>query len=439
VSRVEFNAENLAVSSGNAPRAIRHRWRQMAILTAASGGDSSEASVLTSLFPAIQASLGLSLTDLGLLTAGSKIAGALLSGFWIWLAPRWNRKAVLVVTSSFCGIWGIAAGFANGFTALMVFYAALAVGTTGAAAIVTQIMSDLFEDGTRGRAVGIMFAVLIGLAALAGPLLGQLSGIEGGWRVGFWLIGALNFIVAILIFLFFQDPGIGASEIHLQVRSNANGNLTWESALSIFRIPSFNLMLLSRLLSGHLIVAAFGVVYLTQVYGFDNKTATLLPMPFGGGYIVGAMGGSVIVDNLHRRWPRSGRVLFLQLAQVAFAVAAFFGTQFNWGSIYIFGLFWFLLGMFQGVNPCVNRPIVMSVVAPELRGWAFVVMVAMVESLGWALYNFGAGWFGDRYGLRNVFLVVTTGVMLVNAALITLLYFTYAPDRRRMEASLDIL
>lgn len=404
------------------------RWQQLALLTSVQGGDNSELNLLTGLFPAIKTSLGLSLGDLGVLTAANRIAGALFGGVWIWLARRWSRKAVLVIASGVWSLWAVAAGFAGSFVELLVFYSILAMGVAGAQALITEIVADLFDDATRGRAVGYMYGALNLLGSVLGPAFGQLSGFEEGWRIAFWILGAANALIGFLIWAALDDPGLGASEGKDKVRARVTERPSLRSVASILKIPTFSLMLVSRALSGHLLVISFGVTFLTAERGFSNGVASLVLAPFGIGYFIGAIGGGIVVDRMHRSWPDKGRILFLQAAQVGFAVIAFFGTQFDWGSIDVFCVFWLLMGLMQGVNPGVNRPIVMSVVRPELRGWAFTIMVALVESAVWAAYNLAAGWLGDKYGLQPVFLVALVGAMLLNGAVITLLYRTYPRD-----------
>lgn len=435
-------AENLAGSPpvADAPpvRLVKNRWRHLGVLTAALATDSSEMSIVTALFPAIKAALGLSLTDLGLLSSMNRVAGAVCGPFWVWLARRWNRKAVIVVAAGLWGAWGIAAGFATGFGSLLTLYCVLAAGYAGAPPIITEVLSDLFDDRTRGRAVGTMYGCVSLLGSVAGPLIGQLSGFHDGWRIGFWLVGGINTLAGLLVLVLFEDPGIGATEIGPARPSGQPApRLTRDAAISVFKVPSFNLMLLSRLLSGHLTIGAFGVVFLASVRHFPNNVAALVLAPFGIGYFLGTFGGAFVVDRMHMRNPRTGRVLFLQMAQLTFAFVAYFATQFDWGSIGIYMVFWLAMGFLQGINPGVNRPIVMSVISPELRAWAFAVMLTIVESISWAMYNLGAGWFGDRYGLQQVFLVVLVGIMIVNSLSITMLYWTYGPDADRVQANLS--
>lgn len=60
----------------------------------------------------------------------------------------------------------------------------------------------------------------------------------------------------------------------------------------------------------------------------------------------------------------------LLLAQLAFATAAYLGTQFG-HRLAVDGGWVALLGLTQAMNPAANRPLVMSAIPPELQSQAF--------------------------------------------------------------------
>ena len=155
-----------------------------------------------------------------------------------------------------------------------------------------------------------------------------------------------------------------------------NERITFVKVRQMFAIPTFTLMLIQRLLSGHLLIASFGIVFLVQEYRFNTAVAAVVTLPFGIGYLIGTFGGGLATDALQRRFPRAGRIGVLQFAQLGFGVAALIATQFDWGSIGIFAALWAVMGFMQGLNPGVNRPIVAAVVPPELRGAAFALMLS---------------------------------------------------------------
>ncbi|GIH98571.1 hypothetical protein Pta02_05800 [Planobispora takensis] len=403
--------------------------------------DGTEASLVSSLFPVIRQSLGMSLGALGILTAASKIVGVFTGPFWVWAARRWSRKGVLVLATGLWGVWGVAAGFSQNFAQLLIFYTILAAGYAAAHPVITEVIGDLFDGSARGKAVGVVYGAIALVSAFLGPIKGQLSNVDDGWRWGLWGVGAFNVLLGLGIWAWFRDPGLGASERQLadldRATREAHAKLTWDKAVALLKIPSFAILLGSRMLSGHLLVGTFGVVFLVDVYGFSTAVASIVLLPFGVGYFLGNLLGGVAGDMAVKRSPRHGLVAVLQAAQFGFAIVAFLGTQFDYGGIGAFGLFFGLMGVMQGVNPGINRPMVMAITPPELRGAAFAIYVSIVEAIAWAIFSLSAGFLGDAIGLRSVFLWVLVILMLVNGALLTLLYKTYVRDVERVQHELD--
>lgn len=394
----------------------------------------SAGGLLSTMFPTIMAGLGLAAADLGRLVTANKLTGAVLGPLWVVLAGRWSRKGVLVTAAGLAGLATVTMGFADGLIALLVLSCVLAAVYSGTVPVTTSILADLFEDRSRGRAIGAMYASISLLGAASGTLVGQLSRIEDGWRVGYWALGGLGILVGLLILVLFRDPGVGATEAASARPAPLRPKLTAAAAMEVFRVPSFNVMLLSRLLSGHLVIGSFGILFLTSVRHFSNAEAALVLLPFGAGYCLGTTGGAAVADWMHARDPGRGRVLFLQSAQFGFAAVAFLATQVAWEGIRAYMAFWLILGLLQGVNPGVNRPIVMSVIPPELRGWAFVVMLSIVEPVAWAAFSFGVSRFGEGEGLRTAFLVLPVCVMTLNGLALSLLYRFYPRDSARARA-----
>ncbi|MBV1935622.1 MFS transporter [Streptomyces sp. BV286] len=421
--------------------AVPGRWRQLSLVGGTLLVDSTEAGLINGLFPVIRQALGISLSGLGVLTAAGKIAGVITGPLWVWAARRYSRKSVLAVSSGFWGVFGIGAGFAQNFTQLLVLCTLLSAGYAAAGPLANELIGDLFDSRSRGRAVGVLYGTLNLTSSLLAPLLGQLAGVEDGWRWGLWGIGTLNVLVGIALCFWLRDPGPGASEDQLaglnQATRTAQAKVNRAQVAALFRIPSLVVLLCSRLLSGHLLLLIFGVVFLVDVYGFSTQVAAVVMLPMGIGYFAGTLLGGVLSDWAVRRNPRNGLVVVLQTAQFAFAVVAFFGTQIDYGGIGLFAFFFGLMGLVQGINPGVNRPMLMAVTLPELRGAAFTVYLNVFEAIAWAMFSLGAGYLGDVIGLRQVFLWILVVLMVLNGLFLTLLYPVYARDVAAVEAELD--
>lgn len=419
---------------------VPHRWRNLTTLTAVSAVDNTEGSAISTLFPTIATALTLNTGALGVLSALGKIVAVPTGPAWVALAARIGRKPTLVLTSVAGGVFGIAAGFSQNFGMLLLFTALMSASVIGASPIANAVIADSFEDRERGTAAGLFYGVLNVFASVIGPVIALFTLFSDGWRVGLWVLGAVCIVGSLIVLAFFRDPGVGAAEkqlADLNEQARTAQRVTFRSVLGLFRIPTYTVMMVSRLLSGHLLINIFGVTFLVAVRGFDNATAAIVLLPFGVGYAVATFGGGFLLRLVDRVAPNRGRVAYLQLAQVFFAIVAFLATQFDYGAIGAYAVFWALMGLGQGLNPPVNRPIVAAVVAPELRGQAFAVWLTIFETIGWALFAIVAGQLAVAIGLQSILLVVLVVLMLVNAAVLTVLYFTYPRDVRRLNEQLE--
>jgi len=419
---------------------VPKRWRRLAAVVTPLWADNNEASILSTLAPVIIAAISLPLAAVGVLTSIAKFVSIVFGPIWAFVARKTNRKMTFVVSTAMTGILTALTGLAQDYTHIIIFYGLSAVFIAAALPIVSEITTDLFDEKSRGRASGYTWGAISLLGSIAGPLIGQLANVEDGWRYGFFIWGGLTFVTALILLFFFKDPGLGASEptttMMTAEQRAENERITFAKVRQMFAIPTFTLMLIQRLLSGHLLIASFGIVFLVQQYGFNTAVAAIVTLPFGIGYLIGTFGGGLATDALQRRFPRAGRIGVLQFAQLGFGVVALIATQFDWGSIGIFAAFWAVMGFMQGLNPGVNRPIVAAVVPPELRGAAFALMLSVFEGLAYALFNLIAGFLAEAIGLKQVMFWIPGVLMLVNAAFVTLLYRTYPRDVERLASLL---
>jgi len=435
-----MGVENV-VSSG-APQEkpkIEGRWRSALSLTFASIMDNNEGTgFITSMFPLIRAQLGMSFGMLGWITSLPKIMAVFFGPFWASIGRKYSRKKVLIFVTGIWGLWAIAIGFAQNVTQLVIFLIISLIGASASMPLMQELLMDLFGDEERGRAMSLVFG-LSGVFML--PMLGVnawLSGMDSGWRYGFYGAGVLSAISGLLIWIFLKDPGRGASDGVQQKEAlqESYGLVKWSEVKELFKVKTFVLMLVQRVLSGHLLMGSMGIVYMTDVLGFDLQTANLMMMPFMAGSLGGMLAFGYIGDWIHRKHPKYGRIATIQFLQGMYVIIAFFGTQLHYDNLVIYGVLFFLMGFFASSNMSVNRPIVASVIKPELRGTAFALFVSVFESIAWAIFNVAAGQIGERVGLKPVFLTVLVIIMAVNTVFISFIYKPYEHDVKALKAEL---
>ncbi|MCA4133908.1 MFS transporter [Arthrobacter sp. M4] len=433
-------AEPNHVEGSAEARHVPHRWRNLAVLTGVTVVDNTEAGLSATLFPTIAAALKLQSSHLGLLAALGKLIAVPAGPAWAWLAGRIGRRKALVATTFVGGAFGIAAGFAQDFVQLLIFNTLMSAAIIGGSPIANAIIADSFDDSQRGKAAGYFYGFISLISSFVGPVIALFTGLSDGWRYGMWAIGAICIVAGVAVAALLKDPGVGASEkqlADLAGRERLTPKVTVRSVMSLFRIPTFSVMMMSRLLSGHLLIAIFGIQFLVAERGFTNAVAAIVLLPFGLGYFAGTVGGGWLVGLLDRVFPHNGRVAYLQGAQVLFAVIAFVATQFSYNTIAVYGIFWALMGFAQGANPPVNRPIVAAVILPELRGQAFAIFLTVFETIGWAVFSLGAGALASSLGIQTVFLWTLVILMLVNALVLTVLHRFYPRDVRRVVDELE--
>lgn len=412
------------------------RWRKLAAVAAPLWSDNNEVAVLSTLAPAIISALALPVSAIGLLVSVGKAIGIFFGPLWSIIARKTNRKWVLVLSTALVGLATAATGLAQNFLQLILLWSVAAVFVSAALPIVTEITADLFDEKTRGRANGYTWGAVILLGSALGPAIGQLSLIPDGWRIGFFASGAIGLAVALGVAIGFHDPGVGASESALRDRSPeqqvANSELTWTRIRSLLDIPTFWLMLGQRLLAGQLLIPTLGVLFLVQTYGFTTAVASAVTLPYGIGCFAGAVIGGFLTDRLHARNPQRGRIIVLQGTQFVIAAATLLSTQVNWRSIGTFAVLWAIMGVTQGINPGVNRPIVMAVVPPELRGAAFALMLSVFEALAYIAFHLTASYLSATADMQTVMLWLPGIMLIINGCYCTVLHQTYPRDTERL-------
>lgn len=131
-------------------------------------------------------SLFLSMSTFGLMI-GAPIGG--------WLADRYGRKGVVVVSLAAFGIFSILTGLVSSADALLTARFLTGIGLGGAMPVLFTIAVETARPGQRGAAVGLLYSSLpVGgmLVALVSIALAN----EQQWRLIYYLGGILAFLAA---------------------------------------------------------------------------------------------------------------------------------------------------------------------------------------------------------------------------------------------------
>jgi sugar phosphate permease len=178
--------------------------------------------------PSIQADLGLSSAQLGLVLSAFSIPYAFLQVAGGWLGDRVGARRTLAWLS---GVWAaatVASGAATGLGSLFGARLLLGLGESAAFPTATTAMSRWLPAQLRGTGQGLVHAASRLGNALAPLLVGALIAVST-WRTSFFVLGGVSVVWAVVWAVYYRDAprehtGVGEAELSELSRGQAAGD-----------------------------------------------------------------------------------------------------------------------------------------------------------------------------------------------------------------------
>ncbi len=168
--------------------------------------------ILSILMPLIKADLGLSDTQLGLL---SGLAFALFYSTLGIPIARWadrgSRRSIIALALAIWSAMTALSGLAGNFWQMAIARVGVGVGEAGCSPPSHSLISDFFPLEKRGTAMSI-YSMGIPIGVLLGFLFGGQLGETFGWRWTFVIVGAPGILLALVVRYTLREPTRGMSE-----------------------------------------------------------------------------------------------------------------------------------------------------------------------------------------------------------------------------------
>jgi len=399
--------------------------------------DSMEGGLINTLFPVIAQALSLEVGALGTLSSISKWARMLFGTMWAIVGDKYGRKRIMVLMTGIWGLWTAAAGLAQNFTQLLILYTIGVIGTVAAEPIQNGLMVDMFDEDERGKAYGTLRTIGVGASLVLTPLIGQLANVQDGWRIGMYIMGGISLISGILLQIFLKEP-----PRRVIANDPDAGKFKIADIKQIVKIPSFWLLAVMLLFVTSMVFFAFMVTYFVKVRGWETASAAILYTVFMAGFALGGLTGGALGDLFQSKFGDKGRVMFMQIYLVLWAVMTYLYIQVDWGlgiPVYIIAFLTGLIGSW-GFSGAV-LPMVGQIVEPQYAATTFALLFSFIQGAITAIYLLLIGPLTKALGsLENVMFWMVSVPYAVNAVFWTLFYFTYPKDvqkrKERMAAKL---
>ena len=373
------------------------RVKPIVLLALVVGLQSADAGTVGALAVPLKQSLHINNTQVGLLVTVSTGVGALATLLAGALADRIIRVRLLWATLLVCSAAMALSAASPSYGWLLACRVALGAGVAVSGPVVASLIGDLFAPGERGRVYGLVLAGEGACTALGLLVAGELGSVS--WRLGFWWLAIVGFILAVAVATMLGEPLRGGRS---RLAAGGSGTTSaanpdigqrrslWRDVRYVLSIRT-NVVLVVGCSFGYFFftgLSTFGVALLCGRFQIGQAAATLLIYVLGVGALVGVLSTGRIADWLTTRGHISGRMV---VGGAAFLVAAvFILPTLLTHSLPLALVFAFLAGMgLGGVNPPLNA-VRLDIVHSRLWGTAEAVRTMLVLiSTGLAPLVFG--------------------------------------------------
>lgn len=427
--------------NGGSPLSAGQAWYAVAICMVAYILSFVDRQILALLIGPIQADLGISDTEFGLL---SGFAFAIFyATMGIPLAGLSDRVSRPLVISAGVALWSmatLACGFARGFAQLFAARIFVGAGEAALSPATYSLIGDLFPRERLGRAVAVysMGSFLgTGLAFLAGGgAIALVSGHEAislfgmairPWQTAFLIVGAPGLALALLLALTVRDPRSGGGKAGMATAGAASsvpapsdlGRVDIRSANSgradpgatdpavpglaaVVRFLVRERAIFGPHIAGYTMTAAalfallgWSPAYLMRGFGLSAGQGGLwlggLAIVAGGG---GVLASGWLMDGLSRAGRRDAPFL---AGMIGAAGAALFGALLMLASTLTMALAAFGGALFFASFPMPPSTAVMQIVAPPaMRSRVAALFLCSNSLIGATLGSLLVGLFNDR-------------------------------------------
>ncbi|MGM7668510.1 MDR family MFS transporter [Microbacterium sp. A93] len=366
--------------------------------------------VVSTSLPIIVPELGGSQTSYTWVVTMTLLTTAISTPIWGKLADLVNRKNLMIIALTIFVLASAGAGLSQNTEVLIMFRGLQGLGGGGLAALSQVLMADILSPRERGKYMGL-FAGVMAIATVGGPLLGGVLTDSVGWRWNFYVgvpLGIIAIIVLIRTLKIDQTRvgkvridyfgivllSVAAGFLLVWVSNVATyGWLSWETLamvgtaviatalfivvelkvaeplipLTLFRNRTFTLSVLASISIG---VAMFGTsVYLAQYMqisrGYGPTEAGLLTIPMAAGMLI----SSTIIGQLVTRTGK-WKSFLVTGAVLMIAGTSLLSTLEYDTSLWLVGIYMFLLGAGTGMTMQNLVLIVQNTTAPQEIGVA---------------------------------------------------------------------
>ena len=192
---------------------IDYKWLMLALVSVAYFLAQGTRQIYAAVLPDIKAAFGGEISDasLGLVGSAFTLAFGIVIPFAGMAADFFRRKWILLTGSLLFSAGIFISGFASGIGMLFIAYGLMnGIGQSLMPPCNTSLISEFHTD-TRGTAFSVyQGAIYLGIVVCSVIASKMAAGHPDGWRMAFWIFGAIGMLWTLALLLFLKDtPNVG--------------------------------------------------------------------------------------------------------------------------------------------------------------------------------------------------------------------------------------
>lgn len=348
-----------------------------AILGGAYGLNFLDRQLLSILAEPVKADLGLSDTQLGLLSGLAFAVFYTLFGIPVaWLADRANRVRIVVAACLLWSMFTAFCGLAQSFAHLALARVGVGIGEAGGSPPSYSIIADYVPPERRGSAYAI-YSLGVPLGTTAGAALGGWIAANHGWRWAFIAIGCIGVIYSLFILATVREPRRG------QIEGRVAAFVPFSTTLKAFLTdPTLRMTAIAAALSAFVGYAmlSWTPALLMRTKGMSlRELAIYYSLASGLAAAIGTLLSGYLVDRLGQRDRRMYGILPAAafLASTPFYVAAVYAASWQVALIFMSVPFAFYAAY---LPPALT--VIHNTVAPAERSTASAIFLFFIGIVG---------------------------------------------------------
>jgi MFS family permease len=383
----------------------------------------------------IMATFNINEAQMGAVTTGALIVGAICYPIWGYLYDRYARPKLLALAALIWGSTTWLSAIAPTFGSFLATRTTTGIDDSSYPGLYSLI-ADYFEPQMRGKIYGLL-QIAGPMGYMLGMLLGLFLGSSLGWRGIYYLTGGLGILLSAVIFFGVREAPRGKCEPELcDLAEMGTYRFNMKTALGLFKKRS----LLLLFVQGFFGVFPWNVItywffrYLETERHYSSgavfTTMAAAVLVLSAGYFIGGAAG----DFAFKRTPR-GRALVSMVAVLMGAILLVATMAVPMENV---GLFMVLLCLTAVFIP-VAAPNVVSTVyditLPEVRSTAMAVQY-FIESAGAALAPLMAGLIAVRSSLHNAILLICVSTWVLCSIFFAVVAYLLPKDVETLRSQL---